>query len=285
MPFAFVPPQHLQECMASEARVNYTDQVVTPELAQHWLKNWNKRNRSVKASQVLKYANEMKTGRWTRGSRIIFYNDGVLCDGQNRLSAVVVAQQSIPFDVLIGAGLEEGANIDMGARRSSCDALRITGASDWIANKDMVATVSWIARNGPSSIKAISHAEVRGFAEANKEWLEPIAALQRAGGKKKSLTPSAYYVQLACALRHGEQISTLYDFHDRYTSGENYDRAKNAVIRLREYCLADPSCWTSSRTVDTSLRAQRAIKAFIDGQHLDKLYAPSTWIYKIPSFR
>jgi len=276
--------QHLRECMASETRQNFTDQVVTPELAAIWVEQYNTRNRSLKPSQILRYANDMKAGRWTVGSRIIFYKDGILCDGQNRLAAVALANQPLMFDVMVGATQEEGANIDTGSKRSTTDALKISGAVDWVSNNKCVAMINWIAKNGPSNIRSTSHYDVVAFALANEQWLRPIAHLYATSTTRKQLSTAAFYAQLAVAHRHGEPLDELLDFNHRFITGENYERSKNAVIKLRELCLTEPSCWSSSQTIETAMRTQRCIKAFVEGQHLEKLYAPSKWIYEIPTF-
>ena len=214
----------------------------------------------------------------------MFYADGTLCDGQNRLLAVMESNVNVFFDVLVGATLEEGANVDTGAKRSVSDALQIKGAPLWIANKYCVAIVNAINKLATGSSSArLPHYIIEEFAKKEEAWLRPVTDMARNCTNKKRLTNCAFFAQLAVALRAGASISEIVDFSDRYVSGENYDQSKSAVTRLREYVLSysgDP--WTFPAGIDTAKRTQRALKAFIERQSIMKLYAPDEFIYQFP---
>jgi hypothetical protein len=231
------------------------------------------------------YARQMAAGFWTNGSRIVFYKDGVLCDGQNRLAAVVESGVSCFFDILVGATHEEGANVDIGVKRSAHDALQIKGAEEWIANKYCVALVNSIHKFGTGSTGKdlrIAHHVIDQYASQNESWLKPIVRLSQKLHKKR-LTSASYYAQLAAAYFNGEPLEELVDFHERLLTGENYDPQKNAVTRIREYIAeVNGSPWMFPVAYDTAKRTQRAIKAFIDRQPLSKLYAPTEYIYQFP---
>jgi hypothetical protein len=280
----FLPQQVVRPCMASSIRSNHSDQLVTPDIARTWLDHWNTRNRRFKGGSSDLYAREMKQGNWKRGSRIIFYGDGVLCDGQNRLLAVVKSKIPCLFDVLIGASIDEGTAIDTGTKRSVQDALQIKGCPEWIANKNTVALVNTIHKLATSSNGyKLSHSVIEEFASANEPWLRPAIEIGFYN-KKLKLTSAGYCAQIAVALRHGESYEELKDFHSRYVSGENYEAEKNSTIRLREYILSfHGTPWTLPTGYDTAKRTQRAIQAFIQRQHLHKLYAPAEYIYQFPT--
>jgi hypothetical protein len=67
------------------------------------------------------------TWRNTHQNCIAFYDDGVLADGQHRLSAIVKTE--LPLEMFIATGLskEDGAAIDQGRSRKLTDALVIGG--------------------------------------------------------------------------------------------------------------------------------------------------------------
>jgi hypothetical protein len=279
-----LPLQVVKPCMKSKDRINYSDQVVTPDLASQWLSHWNTRNRRFKGDSSDLYATEMKHNAWSRGSRLMFYSDGVLCDGQNRLLAVVKSGVTCLFDVLVGATTEEGASIDTGSKRSIQDSLQIKGAPSWIANKNCVAIINNTHRLATNrNSKRISLRVVEKFALENEDWLRPFVELSIKQHKRK-LVSSVYYAQLAAALRSGESLKEILDFHDCYYSGENYDPSKNSTTRLREYILEfQGTPWTLPCGYDAAKRTQRAIKAFIDRQSISKLYCPSEYIYQFPT--
>jgi hypothetical protein len=279
-----LPQQVVKACMKSKDRINYSDQLVTPDLASQWLSHWNTRNRRFKGVSSDLYAADMKCNAWNRGSRLMFYSDGVICDGQNRLLAVVKSGVTCLFDVLVGATAEEGATIDTGSKRSVHDALQIKGVAGWIANKNCVAIINNTHKLATSSnSKRLPHHVIEKFALGNENWLRPIVELSHKQHKRK-LTSSVYYAQLGAALRSGESYEEILDFHNCYFSGENYEPTKNSTIRLREHILElSGTPWSFPVGYDTAKRTQRAIKAFIKRQSISKLYSPTEYIYQFPT--
>jgi len=276
--------QFTQPDMASEFRKNYTDQVVTVEMADHWLKHYNTRNRLFKLGNVEMYARDMKIGKWTQGSRLIFYSDGTLCDGQNRLLAVVKSGVSTFFDILVGATVEEGSNIDTGAKRSVSDALQVKGSPSWIANKDCVGIVNSINKLAThSSGIRLPHYIIENFAIENERWLRPAVEMAKAP-KKKKLSACTYYATLGVALRANVSIDEILDFNQRYIHGENFDQSKCSVTRLREYVIGfEGQSWHFPYAFDTTKRTHRALQAFIARHPLSKLYAAPNYVYPFPT--
>lgn len=77
---------------------------ITPIMADKWLKENNTHNRSLYPRTIEKYAREMVAGAWVVTSQgIAFAEDGTLLDGQQRLSAIVMA--NIPIKILVVRGL------------------------------------------------------------------------------------------------------------------------------------------------------------------------------------
>lgn len=264
--------------MASTRRQTFDNVLVRPQIAADWLSTVNTRNRSYKPRAIQQYAKDMEAGNWTP-SRIVFYANGELCDGQNRLAAVVLSEVTVAFDILVGAADIEGVNMDMGVKRKQGDSLKLQGAEHWITTNHTIAIINYIARMGEGNVQKLSHNEIKQYAEKNQEWIKPIAELPTA---KKNLTTAAYAGSIALALRAGESLNEISEFHHAYLTGEVFDRNKNAALRLREHCLENKYCWTGQNTRNTGKLAQRALKAYIDRQHLSKLYVPSDWIYSLP---
>jgi len=264
--------------MRFACRETFDNVFVCPEVASIWLATVNTNNRKFKLDAIEQYANDMKANKWTT-SRIVFYHDGILCDGQNRLAAVIKSNIEVVFDILVGADYSEGVNIDMGVKRTQGDSLRLQGADHWITAKNTIAIINFLARISKGRPKRLSHNEIKEYAESNREWIEPIAQITT---KKKNLTTAAYFASIALALRAGESLNEIAEFHQAYLTGEVYDKNKNAVLRLRDYCLANDQAWTGYHCINTGKLTQRALKAYIDRQPLAKLYAPSDWNYSFP---
>lgn len=103
---------------------------VTPETAERWLE-LNIKNRRLRPAKVEQYTRDMrKEGGWRFTGEAIKFNDqGHLVDGQNRLTALVEADTTLPF--LVVTGLEETAQevMDSGVSRTAGDALTFLGYS------------------------------------------------------------------------------------------------------------------------------------------------------------
>lgn len=96
--------------------------LVTPELAQEWLDNYNTNNRKTKPEAITRYAREMANGRWDPdASDLKFSRTQELIDGQNRLLACTKA--GVPFPTLIRTGLklDTKTRVDTGIKRTIAD--------------------------------------------------------------------------------------------------------------------------------------------------------------------
>lgn len=79
-------------------------EVITPEMAEAYLAN-NFKHRDIKESKVDKYVETLKNGEWRFNGKVITFNkDGVLMNGQHRLSAVV--KSGIPIKTLVVRGID-----------------------------------------------------------------------------------------------------------------------------------------------------------------------------------
>lgn len=109
-----------------QARVSVM--TVTPLMAQEWLKKNTSKNRKVNAQLVLKYAEDIRAGRWQiNGSTVVMAASGAIIDGQHRLLAIVEAQR--PIETMVASGVDDAAfeTIDTGRGRTAADVLSIMG--------------------------------------------------------------------------------------------------------------------------------------------------------------
>ena len=102
-------------------------EVITPERAKKDLEKAHGSNFiKLNIDHVNKYAREMRGGRWHPNGEAIKYNQqGILIDGQHRLSAAVKANQ--PFETVVVYGVESDINLDSGKKRTIADYLRHRG--------------------------------------------------------------------------------------------------------------------------------------------------------------
>ena len=97
---------------------------ITPEVARKMLEA-NVNNRKKKSESIDK---DIERGRWRiNGATIVFSDDGVLLDGQNRLDAVVKTGIPIVTVVVYGVQAESQVSMDMGVKRQVNDFLTMRG--------------------------------------------------------------------------------------------------------------------------------------------------------------
>lgn len=116
-----------------------TEQIltITPETAKLFLEHNYPKNRSLRASTVASYANDMKAGRWnpelsTISEPITFNTDGYMTNGQHRCHACILSNSIIVSKVIFGIYDPDGTLynlMDSGCPRRAADALDIPNAN------------------------------------------------------------------------------------------------------------------------------------------------------------
>lgn len=137
--------------------------------------------RPKKPAEIRRYAADMKAGRWAlTGDSVKFGTDGMLKDGQNRLSACV--QAGVPFETHVVFGIDPNvfANIDRGKNRNPADVFHIAG----IAYPSSTAgAVRWILLLANGEAKARTTFEpdhlLREYGNLDAEELEKCVKVAR----------------------------------------------------------------------------------------------------------
>lgn len=97
--------------------------LVTLAMAEAWLAHRHP-NRAVVPRRVEELATLMRQSAWhLNGEPLIFDADGILLDGQHRLSAVVQVGKPVPFLIVRGVRVEAQASLGQALRRSKADIL------------------------------------------------------------------------------------------------------------------------------------------------------------------
>lgn len=108
-----------------EIKGDSTIEVITPEIAQNYLKK-NRINRVPLQRVIDCYAEDMAAGRWQlNGASIKFDIEGCLIDGQHRLLACIKSRATFITYVTRGLPLDAMDTIDNGKARSAGDVFRI----------------------------------------------------------------------------------------------------------------------------------------------------------------
>lgn len=142
--------------------VKVTHELVTPEIADEWLK-LNTRNRMLDDRLVKSLAKKMKKNHWMfngdtiRFSKKFKQEDGsvseVLMDGQNRLNAIIASGKSLHCLVIRGLNPDSFATMDDGRKRSASDILSIAGIEEPRKKAGIAKTAILIANGYYGSTK------------------------------------------------------------------------------------------------------------------------------------
>ena len=165
---------------------------ITPKIAEEYL-TANKQNyRKMSRSQVKKYADDMRSGRWElNGETIVFDENGTLKDGQHRLAAVLMA--GMPVEMIVIRGVKEDITAyDLGGNRT---ALQISRAQDVDLSSEILSAVNLLLCIGKG--KTASRMEVVSYAkehedELNRAWRGMLNGDNTKYVKRASLILASY---------------------------------------------------------------------------------------------
>lgn len=100
-------------------------QIITPAIAAAYLA-LNTKNRPLRTGVVRALARAMERGEWVLSPQgIALSSEGWLVDGQHRLSAVVLSNQTVPMTVFSNVPPDVFAVYDRGISRTLADATRL----------------------------------------------------------------------------------------------------------------------------------------------------------------
>lgn len=145
--------------------------MMTPAVAQGLLDHNHPKNRNKKESRIVTYANDMSNGLWTLTHEAVAVDeDGWLIDGQNRLSAVILADKNVPMLLTTGVPRKAMLAVDQGASRNVADVAKVTGQSKpGMSNWSSVARSMIYGTKSSNSVGRASVQEVLAFIRAHEE--------------------------------------------------------------------------------------------------------------------
>jgi hypothetical protein len=214
-------------------------ETISPERAEKLLAEANVRNRDIRDSRVVHLAEIIKRDEWTLSPDCIAFDlDGVLLNGQHRLSAAVVAEQSIEAVVLRNLPRKSQDIMDDTLRRGLGDALKLRGEVDVFR---LAAGIGWYAR--------IIYAEITGtphYADNARRPSIPqlLAMYDENQGLREGLSVTAPAMR-ALKLRPGPCLAVWYRlqiihreeadlFFDKLRSGADLSEG-SPILALRRY--------------------------------------------------
>jgi hypothetical protein len=256
---------------------------VTPEMAAEWLK-LNSTNRRVEPKRVAFLAQQIVDKNWVVTHQgIAFWDDGTLADGQHRLMAIVKA--GVAVDILVARGLRKPAihAIDIGRPRSTRDVLNFVGArvtSQTVSCAKVLYYQRLMVKSG-HSVWWNNPIPTETFATF-VSLVSPAIDFAFLAKKAKGIGHSCVQAAVASAW-FTEDREKIARFKYLLVNGVDAATDESAAIRLRDFLITTHlTAGGSSERQQLFLRTCTALRAFLEGRGLSKLYCRADAAFPIP---
>lgn len=218
----------------SKSKITADIENISPAEAKKMLGK-NDNNRHLREKLVNHYVRQIQNNAWEiNGETIKVAQDGLLLDGQHRLSAIVKSGKSVEFLVVRGLPKSVMPTIDIGRSRTVGDHLKMQGVSSGSPSR-LAATV-----NICTKFKSGKYVDGR-------DRLTPVEAISYLDANKGLYLSEKYYVQnsaLASTLLQGSVFVACHyifckidkfkaeEFFEKLITGENLG-GTSPILKLR----------------------------------------------------
>lgn len=265
---------------------------VPPELAAEWVATNAEHQRALSGPRVTQYKAIMQNGGWlATGESLIFDQEGMLLNGQHRLTASAAINFTLKKQVVVtGVEREAFRAMDTGAMRVAADVLTIAGHGGggprFTKPMATAATMGilYARGNAPSSLggtrfaldgrlasTVVTHMDVLAFVEKNGTIKNSTKVVMDLQGTKKSLLRSSF---LIWAHYQGRKIDTALadDLVAAINSGASL-RAGDPFHVLRELLIVEQ---TARRKQNKSDMLAGIVKCWNAKRAGEKITKPGT---------
>jgi len=241
---------------------------ITPEVAREMLARGSN-PRKLRPVVVERYARDMEAGRWTDSAAPIQLSpDGVVVDGQHRLSAVIKSGCSIDF--VIAHGVTNTRNIDNGFPRTPSD---YVGFELGMNNSEVIVVTirrlfaCWMS-DVPHKTQARTREEILSFLEANPYIADLIGSCSKY--RIDGVLSHADAATLLCAVWcSGGDVEKCREFLKGLSTGENLCRNDPRLALI--HALRGAKFTGRAAMVKRVWLLFRAHQAFVRGEKLTRM--------------
>ena len=247
---------------------------IGPKEAEAYLGKNFQWNRRIRPSVLARFTREMAEGNWHETAETVKITaTGVLLDGQHRMKAIVDSGVTLPLLVAHNVNPDSFKYVDIGATRSFSDVMHTMGSTIQNQQVAIARIVEFgIQINGITLNR--SPLELRALYQKHKKAVDLVYY----GKGVPGITVAPVLAAVALASYY-EQHEDIAEFVARLRDGTMQAKRDRNVILLREWSFAN-STGAGGARVTIFLRAQRAVKAFCDGEVLGRLMIPRDEIYE-----
>lgn len=259
---------------------------VTPQIAERWLEERNRRNRKVRQRTVDLYARDMAKGKWEQnGVPIIFDKEGTLLDGQHRLWAIF--ESGMPVRMLVVTGADAGTYIDCGINRNMSDRLVMGGLcdrGDILTNKNFQSAACLAIGLQDSRLTASKipiDVKVR-WMEKHRDALETIESIINKTRKTtRNIRSGSIILAMVAALEADADEKMVGRWYSVVASDIYAEEEELAAVKLRSHLNQLVTLSGFMVREDIYLKAQYSISQFEKRNPKTKVCARN--VYELPS--
>jgi len=199
--------------------------IITPDMAKSWLATQTT-NRKVNQDRLRRYTLDMINGKWAVNGESIKFKNGVLVDGQHRLLAIIKA--NIPVKILV-VNVEDATMIDRGQERSMFQSLHMMGIDPELEDRKFSETAKMHMEM--IGCDTYTDTDIYNFVVRNKDLFLAEKNILTRGHSKGIRVP--YRLAMLYALKCGEDVERLKEFHEIFLTGFYSSPADTAAIVYR----------------------------------------------------
>lgn len=256
---------------------------ITPEIAEVMLET-NTENRKISKGTVTAYSQDILAGNWDEsvGVAISIDENGVLRDGQHRLTAIIQAGKGIWTWVC--RGVSSDGMYDNNRKRSNSDQISIMRADfDNVYKSTRYISVARAIIQSTTSDherRTVTPKELIDFTEKNKSDLDGFF-LNMPQHTVPKISLAVVHLALFMAYMDGVDINDILDFYDVLCSGMSTKPEEFPIIAYRNYLKDGASVYTTHQEIS---RCQYALKKYLTGSCTKRTMAPKELLYPFPDF-
>lgn len=217
----------------AQREITTTIETITPIQANKLLELQDEsQHRPIKRQVMLRYARDMREGRWLLNGETIILNGSTIIDGRHRLSAVVAAEVPVQFLIVRGVDASVFLTVDSGGARTPGDVLHIAG----FANANMLSAAAKLCflydhygRMDQTPWVYPSRSELLAYLDENKDALVSATRWVGASRSRRSVTRPGVICALYALCSQGLEVERDV-FFDELVTGVNL--SMTSPIRL-----------------------------------------------------
>ena len=238
-------------------------------------------NRNISNGTVQAYTNDILNGNWdeTVGTAISIDSDGILRDGQHRLTAIVRA--GVGIHSWVCRNVSRDGIYDNNRKRSNSDQISIMRAdydSVYKSTRYISIARTLIAHASGDARRKVTPKEIIDFTDEHKTELDEFF-LNMPQSTIPKISLATVYLGLFTAFMNGVSIEDISDFYEILCTGMSTKPEEFPIIAYRNY-LKDA---TRIDTTDLEIgRCQYALKKYITGSCTKRTISPKELIYQYP---